>query len=311
MTKNNKHSFKSVLALTLAALIAMTAFLTGCGSSEESSSDEKETSIVTETQVVTRVVNGVYTDEDGNPIKDENGQPMTAPSGTPDTKTDAKEKSENGGAQNSAANGGGNNGGAQNSAANGGGNNSGAQNSAAANGGNGGAQSSAANGGNSGSAQSSAADKSSKSDSKGGSSGGGNAGSDTLSIGGKSYNVGDTVTCTYTLTCKKLMANFQAYIDYDGKFLKPTNAYLDGPAKSGSVINYELYDKQKIKFNGINLNGYNYTKGANFLVVQYEVLAGGSSSPNFVWQISTDTKDNPLVVNGKPTSDISLSAAFS
>ena len=299
MTKNNKHSFKSVLALTLAALIATAAFLTGCGSSEESSSDEKETSIVTETQVVTRVVNGVYTDEDGNPIKDENGQPMTAPSGTPDTKTDAKEKSENGGAQNSAANGGGNN--------------SGAQNSAAANGGgNGGAQSSAANGGgNSGSAQSSAADKSSKSDSKGGSSGGGNAGSDTLSIGGKSYKVGDTVTCTYTLTCKKLMANFQAYIDYDGKFLKPTNAYLDGPAKSGSVINYELYDKQKIKFNGINLNGYNYTKGANFLVVQYEVLAGGSSSPNFVWQISTDTKDNPLVVNGKPTSDISLSAAFS
>ena len=299
MTKNNKHSFKSVLALTLAALIATAAFLTGCGSSEESSSDEKETSIVTETQVVTRVVNGVYTDEDGNPIKDENGQPVTAPSGTPDTKTDAKEKSENGGAQNSAANGGGNN--------------SGAQNSAAANSGsNGGAQSSAANdGGNNGGAQSSAADKSSKSDSKGGSSGGGNAGSDTLSIGGKSYNVGDTVTCTYTLTCKKLMANFQAYIDYDGKFLKPTNAYLDGPAKSGSVINYELYDKQKIKFNGINLNGYNYTKGANFLVVQYEVLAGGSSSPNFVWQISTDTKDNPLVVNGKPTSDISLSAAFS
>ena len=65
MTKNNKHSFKSVLALTLAALIATAAFLTGCGSSEESSSDEKETSIVTETQVVTRVVNGVYTDEVG------------------------------------------------------------------------------------------------------------------------------------------------------------------------------------------------------------------------------------------------------
>ncbi len=298
MTKNKKYSFKSVLALTLAALIAMTAFLTGCGSSEESSSDETETSIVTETQVVTRVVNGVYTDENGNPIKDENGQPVTAPPGTPDTKTEAKEKSENGGAQDSAANNGGNNGGAQNSAANGGGNN-------------GGAQSSAANGGNNGGAQSSAAEKSSNSDSKGGNTDGGNAGSDTLSIGGKSYKVGDTVTCTYTLTCKKLMANFQAYIDYDGKYLKPTNAYMDGPAKSGSVINYELYDKQKIKFNGINLNGYNYTKGANFLVVQYEVLAGGSSSPNFVWQISTDTKDNPLVVNGKPTSDISLSAAFS
>ena len=107
------------------------------------------------------------------------------------------------------------------------------------------------------------------------------------------------------------MSNFQAYINYDGKYLKPTNAYLDGPAKSGSVINYELYDKQQIKFNGINLNGYNYTKGANFLVVEYQVLAGGSTSPKFVWQIASDIKDNPLVTNGKPSSDISLNAAFS
>ena len=107
------------------------------------------------------------------------------------------------------------------------------------------------------------------------------------------------------------MSNFQAYINYDGKYLKPTNAYLDGPAKSGSVINYELYDKQQIKFNGINLNGYNYTKGGNFLVVEYQVLAGGSTSPKFVWQIASDIKDNPLVTNGKPSSDISLNAAFS
>ena len=310
MTKNNKHSFMALLALALAVLIASAAVLTGCGNSDESSagSDDKDSSIVSETQVVTRVVNGVYTDENGNPIKDENGQPMTAPPGTPDTKTDAKEKSENGGAQSSAANNGGNSGNAQSSAANDGGN------SGSKSGGNSGNNSGNNSGGNSGnnSGGNSGGNSGSKSGgNSGGNSGGGNAGSDSLSIGGKSYKVGKTVTCTYTLTCKKLMANFQAYIDYDGKYLKPTNAYLDGPAKSGSVINYELYDKQKIKFNGINLNGYNYTKGANFLVVQYEVLAGGSSSPNFVWQISTDTKDNPLVVNGKPTSDISLSAAFS
>ena len=292
MTTNKKHSFKVVLALSLAALIASTAFLTGCGSSEETESAEKETSIVTETQIVTRIVDGVYTDENGNPIKDENGQPVTAPSGTPDTKTEAKENGGNG-AQGSAANNGGNNGAAQSSAADKSGSNGGAQSSA----GN--------NGGNNGGAQSSAADKSSS----GGSSGGESAGSGTLKVGSKTYNVGDTFTCTYTLTCKKLMSNFQAMVNYNGKCLKATNAYMDGPAKSGSVINYDL--DSKIKFNGINLNGYNYTKGANFLVVEYKVLAGGTATPEFVWQIATDIKDNALVTNGKPDSSISLSASFS
>ena len=305
-------------ALALAAFIASTAVLAGCGGGESS---DDSSNIAAETQIVTRVVNGVYTDEDGNPIKDENGQPMTAPSGTPDTKIEGKESSgSNGGAQSSAANNGGSNGSAQSSAANNSGNsgnksggNSG-NNSGNNNGGNNysgnnnGSNSGNNSGGNSGGNSSKSGNNSGN---QSGGNSGGNADSNSLSIGGKSYKVGDTVTCTYTLTCKKLMANFQAYIDYDGKHLKPTNAYLDGPAKAGSVINYELYDKQKIKFNGINLNGYNYTKGANFLVVQYEVLAGGSSSPKFVWQISTDTKDKPLVVNGKATSDISLNAAFS
>ena len=49
MKKNNKHSFKALLALALAALIASTAMLAGCGNDGESSegSAEKDTSIVT------------------------------------------------------------------------------------------------------------------------------------------------------------------------------------------------------------------------------------------------------------------------
>lgn len=294
---------KAFSAAILAALIAATALFTGCGGNNDNATPdeaEKETRVVTETQVVTRVVDGVYTDEDGNVIKDENGQPMTAPPGTPDT------DSKGGSAQ-----GGGNSGGNNGNAANGG------------NGANGGSASSSAQGGGN-SANSSAGSNNSKSggNSNSSSNSGGNSGnsgnsekkaepgSSTLSLGGKTYNVGDKVTCTYTLTSKKLMSNFQALINYDGKCLKATNAYLDGPAKSGSVINYEL-DSQ-IKFNGINLNGYNYTKPANFLVVEYEVIGGGSTAPEFVWQISTDTKDNPLVTKGKAdTSIITLNASYS
>ena len=297
MTDNKKHSFKAPLAAILAALIGATALLAGCGGSggnEESS--ENETRVVTETQVVTRVVDGVYTDENGNPIKDENGQPMTAPSGTPDTDT-GDGSANNGGssADNSASNNGGNGGSASNSSSA----SSSAGENAADN-----------NGGNSGSSAAQSDDKSSssKADDKGSSE---KKGSGTLSVGGKTYNVGDKVICTYTLTSKKLLSNFQAQVKYDNKYLKPTNAYLDGPAKAGSVINYELYEKGLIKFNGINLNGYNYTKGDKFLVVEYEVLDGGSTAPEFIWEIASDTKDNALITNHKADSSFSLSASFS
>ena len=76
-------------AAALAAMLATASILSGCGGGE---GEAKETRVVTETQIVTKVVNGVFTDEEGNIIKDADGNPMTAPAGTPDT--DAKEKSE-------------------------------------------------------------------------------------------------------------------------------------------------------------------------------------------------------------------------
>ncbi len=218
MTDNKKHSFRAPLAAILAALIGATALLAGCGGNSESEgSSENETRVVTETQVVTRVVDGVYTDENGNPIKDENGQPMTAPSGTPDTEVSGGSANNGNGTANNAN---GNGGAAANSGS--------ASSSAGGN--------SANNNGGSGSSASQADDKSSssKADDKSGDSE--KKGSGTLSVGGKTYNVGDKVTCTYTLTCKKLLSNFQAMVKYDNKYLKPTNAYLDGPAKAGSVI---------------------------------------------------------------------------
>ena len=301
MTFNKKHSFKAPLAAVLAALIGATALLAGCGGNDEAeSSSENETKVVTETQVVTRVVDGVYTDQNGEPIKDENGQPMTAPSGTPDTDTNGSSANNGGNNANNNANGGSasNSGSAQSSAGgNGGGNNGGGNNGGGNNGG--------------GSSASQADDKSSSGADSKSSGSSDKKGSGTLSVGGKTYNVGDKVTCTYTLTCKKLLSNFQAMVKYDKKYLKPTNAYLDGPAKAGSVINYELYEKGLVKFNGINLNGYNYTQGSKFLVVEYEVLDGGSTTPEFIWEIASDIKDNALITNHKADSSISLSASFS
>ena len=40
--------------------------------------------------------------------------------------------------------------------------------------------------------------------------------------------------------------------------------------------------------------------------IPYEVIGGGSTAPEFVWQISTDTKDNPLVTKGKADTSIEI-----
>ena len=88
----NKFSRISFVAV-LAATIATVGLMAGCGSG--ASSSEAETKVVTETQIVTKVVNGVLTDENGNPIKDAQGNTVTAPAGTPDTdKSDKSSKTE-------------------------------------------------------------------------------------------------------------------------------------------------------------------------------------------------------------------------
>lgn len=296
---HKKHTVTASLAAVLAALIATTALMSGCGGNDNATPDEaaKETRVVSETQIVTKVVDGVYTDENGNVITDENGQPITAvvvgtdANGEPIYDDGTGSNTSNGSGSSSGNNSGSaqssNSGGSDNSSSGGSGSSSGSDNSS--------------------SAQSSDSGNSSSSNSGG--SGGSGGSSQTLTIDGKSYKVGDTVTCTYQLTSKKLLMNFQAQINYDGKCLKATNAYFDGPAKSGSILNYDL--DSKIKFNGINLNGYNYTKTTNFFIVEYEVLSGGSTKPEFVWQIATDTKDNALVNNGTPDSSLVISESFS
>ena len=91
-----KKRFNATFAAVIAASLAAVSLMAGCGAGGE---DAKETRVVSETQVVTRVVNGVFTDEDGNILKDADGQPLTAPSGTPDS--NEKEKSEKEGSKTS------------------------------------------------------------------------------------------------------------------------------------------------------------------------------------------------------------------
>ena len=271
---HSKNRFLIVsTAAALAAMMATASILSGCGGSGDG--ETKETKVVTETQIVTRVVNGVYTDEEGNIIKDSDGNPMTAPAGTPDS--DAKEKSESEAKESK----------------------SGDEKSEAAE--------SKSDDGDNGSSKSDDSKESKSSESKSSKSSkseGGGSG-DVLKVGGESFNVGDEITCTYYVTCPDSFINFQATLNYDGSVLKATGAKMQGDASTGSVINYKL--DSKVKFNGISLSGYDYADGGKFMHVTYEVIGTGSTSPKISWEIVTDESNKAMVVNGDLSSSFKVS----
>ena len=269
-----KNIFKSALAALLAATMIAGA-MAGCGGDKSS---KAEVSAANETQVVTQVVNGVYVDENGQPITDANGDfiPASEAATTAGDKT-SKAKDDK---QSSADN-------KQNSKS---GDTSKTQSSASSktDNQNSGAQQSAGSG-NSGSgertktpsgAKNSATKKTTKADDS----------AKELTIGGKSYKVGDKVTCTYYLMLPNTMLNFQGRVLYDPAMLKKTNAYLVEPANFSSVINTGL--EGKVVFNGSDLQGYDFTSpGYAFLVVEYEALKTGATEPAINFEFISDISD--------------------
>ena len=279
MTK--KKRFNATFAAIIAASLAAVSLMAGCGAGSE---DAKETRVVSETQIVTRVVNGVFTDEDGNILKDADRQPITAPSGTPDS--NAKEKSEKDDNKSS---------GSKTDA----GSDEKDEKSESGKSDEGGKSSDSYS--DEGSKSSESKKTPEKKDDDGDS-------SNNLKLGGKECEVGDTVICTYYVTCPTKFINFQATLNYDSDKVNVEDAELSGSASSGSVINYDL--DGKVKFNGIKLNGYNYAKGGAFLTVTYKVLDSGSTDPKITWEIVTDASNNAMIVNGEPISDFKVEAEY-
>lgn len=153
-------------------------------------------------------------------------------------------------------------------------------------------------------------DKSSKGDNKGNNDDKKSDDSSSLSIGGKSFSVGDTITCVYDLTAPEKLENYQANILYDSKYLEATDAVLEGSAASGSIINYKL--DGEIKFNGsYPFKGYDYTKGGKFLTVTYKVKAAGSTAPEFEWVVATGVSGKAYVSDGKATGGMKIEPSYS
>lgn len=278
MHKSNNKKSKSLLAVILTSLIAVSALsasvMTGCGD-DSATPDEAE---VVGTSIVTNTIEETYyVDENGNVIKPDDkensdgGSSKNESSKSEKSESDDKNSSDKDSSDKSESNN----------------DNKNDDN-----------KSESSNKTDSSSKPNSSSNKPSNNSSK------------TLSIDGNKFSVGDTVTCVYKLKTPEKLENFQAIVKYDSKYLKVKNAVMSGPADSGSVLNYNL--DEQIKFNGTNISfGYNYTKEKEFVTVTYEVVSGGSTTPSMQWEVATGVSQKSYVKDGKTANGMELKAYYS
>ena len=135
--------------------------------------------------------------------------------------------------------------------------------------------------------------------------------SKSLKIGGKTFNVGDTIVCTYNLKTPAVLENYQATIKYDSSKLTCKSAKMSEPAKYGAMLNAKIAGE--ISISGVNIgDGYDYTNGGAFMTVVYEVKGGGSTSPSYHWEVACRASDSKNLIDkkGKPASGFKLSTSY-
>lgn len=303
MRNSKKKNYCLIAALaSLVAFSTMAAsVMSGCG---ENSDEQKTTEIVHETRIDTQVetrietYTEVVTDAQGNTEYVEETKAVPVNSDKADSNGNSSDKSESSANNNKGSNNGNNNSN----------NNSNSTNSSSNKGSNNQTSSKTER-----SASSNTNNNSSKTDSgkTNNNSSSSKTESKALTIGGKKYNVGDTVVCTYELTTPAVLENYQATISYDSSKLSCLSAKMSEPAKNGAMLNKNL--NGEIKTCGSNISdGYDYTKGGKFMTVTYVVKAGGSTSPKLNWEIACRASDSKNLISdsGKPASGFKLKTAY-
>lgn len=303
MRNSKKKNYCLIAALaSLVAFSTMAAsVMSGCG---ENSDEQKTTEIVHETRIDTQVetrietYTEVVTDAQGNTEYVEETKAVPVNSDKADNNGNSSDKSESSANNNKGSNNGNNNSN----------NNSNSTNSSSNKGSNNQTSSKTERSESSNTNNNSSKTDSGKTNNNSSSS---KTESKTLTIGGKKYNVGDTVVCTYELTTPAVLENYQATISYDSSKLSCLSAKMSEPAKNGAMLNKNL--NGEIKTCGSNISdGYDYTKGGKFMTVTYVVKAGGSTSPKFNWEIACRASDSKNLISdsGKPASGFKLKTAY-
>ncbi len=301
--KNKMSKSQTIFTVFLAVLIVVTAgaasMMVGCNNDKNDSN--KETQIVTEIEEYTYIV-----DKDGNTIAptDENGNTLNV--------DDNNSASSENGDSNSSGN-------SENNDSSG----SAASNNSSSNNSNSSSKTSSNNSTNNSSSNKTSSNKTSSgrssktssnsgsgnTSSEAGSSQSSNSSGKSLSIDGKKFNVGDTVTAVYYVKAPKKLENYQATVTYNSKYLSVENAELGTVASSGGIINYK--PQGKILFNGSNIStGYNFTKKTELVTVTYKVKASGTTSTKLNMEVATGQDGTKFVEDGKTVNGFSTSKEY-
>lgn len=323
MRNSKKKNYCLIAALaSLVAFSTMAAsVMSGCG---ENSDEQKTTEIVHETRIDTQVetrietYTEVVTDAQGNTEYVEETKAVPVNSDKANNNGNSSDKSESSANNNKGSNNGNNNSNKNNNSANSssnkGSNNQTSSKTERSESSNTNSSSSKTDSGKTNNNSSSSKSDSSKSDSSKSDSSKSDSSkteSKILTVGGKKYNIGDTVVCTYELTTPAVLENYQATISYDSSKLSCLTAKMSEPAKNGAMLNKNL--NGEIKTCGSNIgDGYDYTNGGKFMTVTYVVKAGGSTSPKFNWEIACRASDSKNLISdsGKPASGFKLTTAY-
>ncbi|MEE0856690.1 MAG: hypothetical protein U0L58_05285, partial [Ruminococcus sp.] len=130
-----------------------------------------------------------------------------------------------------------------------------------------------------------------------------------LILDGNKYQIGDTVTCVYTLSAPEKLQNFQGEISYDNSKINCVRAWLDGSAAYGGILNYKL--DGKIKFNGVNIgSGFKYNSEGNFIIAVFEVTDSGKVDTSLDWQLVTGVSGDKLVTDGKAVDGLTVNKSY-
>lgn len=291
MQNKTRKKQKNYLIIALASLIAFSTMaasvMSGCGEKSESGN----TNATNGTQVITQIETNIVTetiavDENGNPVKQNNKDNNSSGAADSNDKSDANNKTSSGNSNNGTSSSG-----DKASASN-------ANNNSA-----GGSSSSNSKKPNSSSSNNNTDNDSDNSDNSDNNKLPANTDSKKYcTVNGKNYLVGDTIVCKYKLTTPKKLENFEGKINYDSKYLKVNDALLEGPAKSGSMLNYR--NAGKINFNGINISsGYDYRNEDKFMTVKFKVIAPGETTFSLNWKVACEfgsSNHNYIAKDGTP-----------
>ncbi len=289
MQNKNRKKQKNYLIIALASLIAFSTMaasvMSGCGEKSESGNLEATNGTQVVTQVETNIVTEtIAVDKNGNPVKQNDKQNNkgnnSSGSAVSNDKNGTNSKNSSGNSNNSA--------------------------SASGN------KSSASNANNN-SAGGSSSNNSKKPDNSSSNDDNNDNNNNEIpanadktkycTINGKNYLVGDTIVCKYKLTTPNKLENFEGRINYDSKYLKVTDAILEGPAKSGTnMLNYR--NAGRINFNGINISrGFDYRNEDKFMTVKFRVLAPGETTFSLNWKVACElgkSNHNYIAKDGTP-----------